>query len=88
MTPVNINPLLLLQCCEWPRVRVTLDGLLVALKSLQHVGAETLEGFVGGGKESVMSWLAQLLQQPGAVSHILDGDFMGRVKFSETFAGC
>lgn len=49
----------------------TFQNLLVALKSLQHVAPQTLKGFIGGGKESVMTRLTQLLHQTGILHNFL-----------------
>lgn len=50
----------------------TFQDLLVALKSLQHVAAQTLKGFVGGGEESVVTRLTQLLHQASILHNILN----------------
>lgn len=56
----------------WHSAQFTFQDLLVALKSLQHVTAQTLKGFVGGGKESVMTRLTQLLHQISILHNVLN----------------
>lgn len=57
---------------KWHSAQFTFQDLPVALKSLQHVTAQTLKGFIGRGKESVMTRLTQLLQQTSILHYVLN----------------